>query len=812
MDDKGGRDELVAKRLRQSELGWFEACRIAGRETGRQRALNLDAGIVEALFSPGDAVDCIEVDERWWDGHRVVEGVRPIRLQHKNWRLAGTVVKSERFVDAQPDDIVFLHFEQDGETDAWSLTWDLVSQSDSNTASIFEMVRECLGAQSAVLVPEGERRKLLSAARRRLRSFRGDPFADTADLTDEEWEQVTAWLREHLTIQKMRAMLRSNISDETRAILRALGTRERERAVDIADEVLRRFGTELLTDAARRAMMAKARFPERGARPAEVTKWRRGGPASVGFTKALGLPACMAGSPVTRPEDFEDVDAFRPLGPLHAYQETIAKGIRGVLHAKEWEKRRAIAWMPTGTGKTRVTVETVLLECALEAPRNCILWVADREELCEQAVETFRHVWMVRGREARCTRAGIIPTMRIIRLWGGREWQEPPTHPTVIVASIQTLASRLSGAESEPFHEELAILGERAAAVIFDEAHHVVAPSYLKVIRALGLDRQKNYLGRDQKTAPPLLGLTATPARRHDDETEILSRRFGGVLIEPDGAFRSLKGFEEDGYLSRTEQVTVDTKFTIPLTDNERAQFAQFNVLPTSALKKIGGLAERTEFILRDLEQRLQHLQSVLVFACSVDHAHMMAEVLARRGHRAAALDGSTPRAVRWRTIQRFRDGGLRVLVNCDLLATGFDAPNVDAVVLARPVESQILYAQMVGRGLRGRKNGGTDVCHVIDYQDRFEALPDLDKLRESFRSMFLKPSTSEVPPAEVRQKTAPPRKELAPRVRVSSAPVATAPALVAPGSDGLRTVAGRLGSSMIREMGLGKRKFTAAE
>ncbi|MDP3219176.1 MAG: helicase-related protein, partial [Deltaproteobacteria bacterium] len=205
------------------------------------------------------------------------------------------------------------------------------------------------------------------------------------------------------------------------------------------------------------------------------------------------------------------------------------------------------------------------------------------------------------------------------------------------------------------------------------------------------------------------------------------------------------------------------------------------------------------------------HLQSVLVFACSVDHAHMMAEVLARRGHRAAALDGSTPRAVRWRTIQRFRDGGLRVLVNCDLLATGFDAPNVDAVVLARPVESQILYAQMVGRGLRGRKNGGTDVCHVIDYQDRFEALPDLDKLRESFREMFLKPSTPAVLPAEVGQTASPPRKERTSRVRIS-APVATAPPLVAPGSDGLRTVAGRLGSSMTREMGLGKRKITAVE
>ncbi len=43
----------------------------------------------------------------------------------------------------------------------------------------------------------------------------------------------------------------------------------------------------------------------------------------------------------------------------------------------------------------------------------------------------------------------------------------------------------------------------------------------------------------------------------------------------------------------------------------------------------------------------------------------------------------------------------------------------------------------MVGRGLRGAKNGGTEVCHIIDYQDRIEALPDLDTLRASFREMF---------------------------------------------------------------------------
>ncbi len=166
------RDELVAKRVRQSELGWFEACRRAGRETGRQRALNIDADIITKLFRPGPTIDLIEVGERWWNGERIVEGERPIRLQQKNWRLAGSVVEGERFEVVEPDDIVLLHFEREAGTGVWSLTWDLLSQNDSKTASIFQTASAALGEESCVLVPEDVRMRLLLAARRKLQRIR----------------------------------------------------------------------------------------------------------------------------------------------------------------------------------------------------------------------------------------------------------------------------------------------------------------------------------------------------------------------------------------------------------------------------------------------------------------------------------------------------------------------------------------------------------------------------------------------------------------------------------------------------------------
>jgi superfamily II DNA or RNA helicase len=58
------------------------------------------------------------------------------------------------------------------------------------------------------------------------------------------------------------------------------------------------------------------------------------------------------------------------------------------------------------------------------------------------------------------------------------------------------------------------------------------------------------------------------------------------------------------------------------------------------------------------------------------------------------------------------------------VLTTGFDAPKVSHVVMARPTVSQVLYEQMVGRGLRGRVFGGTDTCVILDCQDDFGNTP----------------------------------------------------------------------------------------
>lgn len=63
--------------------------------------------------------------------------------------------------------------------------------------------------------------------------------------------------------------------------------------------------------------------------------------------------------------------------------------------------------------------------------------------------------------------------------------------------------------------------------------------------------------------------------------------------------------------------------------------------------------------------------------------------------------------------LERFRTGRTQVVVNCMVLTEGFDAPDVDCVVIARPTTSRALYQQMAGRGLRTAP--GKSDCLLID-------------------------------------------------------------------------------------------------
>ena len=228
------------------------------------------------------------------------------------------------------------------------------------------------------------------------------------------------------------------------------------------------------------------------------------------FVASIGFPQEFAASPEPRREPEEDISGPIELPPLHDFQEEVLEGIRELL-ARGTTRRRAVVCLPTGAGKTRVTVEAaVLFVLKPEWDHRSVLWVAQTDELCEQAVQAFRQVWLNLGAQR--------TDLRIVRLWdrNPNPAAEEPDRPVVVVASIQTLNSRMGT-------EGLAWL-QKPGLVVVDECHHAITPSYTNLLR--WLDAEALRPGVPENEEPPIIGLSATPFRTDDEESQRLAKRF----------------------------------------------------------------------------------------------------------------------------------------------------------------------------------------------------------------------------------------------------------------------------------------------
>lgn len=86
-----------------------------------------------------------------------------------------------------------------------------------------------------------------------------------------------------------------------------------------------------------------------------------------------------------------------------------------------------------------------------------------------------------------------------------------------------------------------------------------------------------------------------------------------------------------------------------------------------------------------------------LVFVHSVDFA----EQLARDTPNAGFISSRNNKKERKQIIDDFKSGKITTLYNCNLLSVGFDFPELDSVILARPTNSMRIFIQQVGRALR---------------------------------------------------------------------------------------------------------------
>jgi len=451
-------------------------------------------------------------------------------------------------------------------------------------------------------------------------------------------------------------------------------------------------------------------------------RWNTG--PAFSFVDDLGFPAEYAASanPKRYPEEL--IDGPMALPELHNYQKEVKNGIKNLLNNGK-KRRRAVVSLPTGAGKTRVTVESAV-EFVLKPKegRRSVLWVAQSDELCEQAVSSFIRVWRNKGEE--------LKDLRIIRFWGG-VWPNTsnPVHqdnaqPVVIVATVQTLDSRMG-------QDDLKWM-LNPGLVVIDECHHAIAPSYTQVFNWLDAAAP---MGRETRQEPPFIGLSATPFRVDNEESRRLARRFSKTCLPDDqeGLYRRLSdptrrvlSTIKNEYFRRNTNLDEDVQ-------NELDQYSEnrhvreghefdYARLIERISERLASDTDRNQELVRIVKCKLNSgVNSILLFANSVDHANEMAIRLNRQGVAAAAISGKTPMVARRDFIKRFQEGKINVLTNYGVLTAGFDAPKVDMILISRLVYSPVSYMQMLGRGMRGPAMGGTESClnvTLIDNHERF--------------------------------------------------------------------------------------------
>lgn len=103
-----------------------------------------------------------------------------------------------------------------------------------------------------------------------------------------------------------------------------------------------------------------------------------------------------------------------------------------------------------------------------------------------------------------------------------------------------------------------------------------------------------------------------------------------------------------------------------------------------------------------------------------------------------AIVSGDTPKATREMILNQFKSGDIPVVANVGVLTTGFDYPELDTIVLARPTMSLALFYQMVGRAIRPHpsKESGwiVDLCGNVR---RFGEVKDLKLVDPSGRGLW---------------------------------------------------------------------------
>lgn len=362
----------------------------------------------------------------------------------------------------------------------------------------------------------------------------------------------------------------------------------------------------------------------------------------------------------------------------------------------------ALLQLPTGAGKTKTATEFLvdylrILDTSNYSRRK-VVWVSHSSELCQQSKNAFISCWQYRGDRE----------LNIVEFFGSSSvknlLEKDVNLDSVIFASFQKMYSQLqkSVVDFNAFFEDTSF-------IVIDEAHISTARTYLEV-----LDKLQSYSSNSK-----LLGLTATPGRskfvQEKDDSKFLAEIYSRNLV----CLRDHNGHQLENPLAFLQELNYLAKLdfrTLEITS--KALKGQ----ETDSLLTNG---ERNLSIVLETKELLNTSRKVMLFAGSVQHARFLNSAFKYLNVDSAVIDSSMSKFKRTQLLDEFKNGDCELMINYGVLSTGVDVPKLEAVVIARPVTSIVLFSQIIGRALRGVKNGGREKNTILSLRDNVIGSPD---------------------------------------------------------------------------------------
>lgn len=328
--------------------------------------------------------------------------------------------------------------------------------------------------------------------------------------------------------------------------------------------------------------------------------------------------------------------------------------------------------MPTGTGKSVVIAE-IAKRVADKGGR--VLVLARSRELLVQNNSRFTQIDPKGLKRAGVYSAGL----------GLRQTEEQVTF-----AGVQSVYKRAA----EFGHID---------AIVVDESHQISSDKdsqYQQLIRGL----------REINSGCRFIGLTATPYRLDG------GINYGGknTLFDRLSYNTPLSLMFDEGYL--TKPITLPTS-QVDLTGVRKTAGEYNKGEMQSAMLDYWVKGNKTLEILQAANEK--DCKSVVVYCSGIAHAELVHHELLQLGETSVCVTGETLPIIRATSLDLFANRKKRWIINVDVLTTGWDAPNVDCVVMARATASAGLFLQIVGRGTRLYPK--KDQFYVIDMGQNIE-------------------------------------------------------------------------------------------